>query len=86
MHQAILNGNIRLSGNNASVSALSARLGISKLSFSDASGLHAGEGIDLQLDADAQQNGMTGSGGAKSLGQRVKFSGNRFISPEKGIS
>lgn len=55
VHQAILNGNIRLSGNNASVSALSARLGISKLSFSDASGLHAGEGVDLQLDADAQQ-------------------------------
>jgi len=55
VHQAILNGNIRLSGDETSVSALSAQLNISKLSFSDVSGLHAGEGIDLQLDADAQQ-------------------------------
>lgn len=55
VHQAILDGDIHLSGIETSVSALSARLNISKLSFSDASGLHAGEQINLQLDADVQQ-------------------------------
>lgn len=55
IHQAILNGDIRLGGNGTAVSVLSAQLNVSKLSFSDSSGLHAGEGIDLQLDADVQQ-------------------------------
>ena len=55
IQQAILNGNIHLSGNEVSVSALSAQLDISQLSFSDVSGLHAGEGIDLLLNVNAQQ-------------------------------
>lgn len=56
VRQAILNGNFHLSGDSASVTALSARLNISNLAFSDASGLHAGERISLQLDMDARQD------------------------------
>lgn len=55
IHQARINGSIHLNGNETSVSALSAHLDVSQLSFSDSSGLHAGERIDLQLDLDMQQ-------------------------------
>jgi len=57
IHQARLNGEIHLSGSGTATSALSAHLNVSQLSFSDASGLHAGEHISLQIDADAQQTG-----------------------------
>ncbi|MXS85731.1 hypothetical protein ABO04_07380 [Nitrosomonas sp. HPC101] len=55
IHQAKINGSIRLSGNETSISALSARLDVNQLSFSDSSGLHAGERIDLLLDLDVWQ-------------------------------
>lgn len=57
VHQAKISGDIHLSGNGATVSVLSARLNISKLSFGDPSGLHAGERISLQIDATARQHG-----------------------------
>lgn len=57
IHQARLNGEIHLSGSGVAISALSAHLNVSQLSFGDASGLHAGEHISLQMDADARQTG-----------------------------
>ncbi len=55
IHQAKLDGIISLSGYEGSISEFTAQLNIAELSFSDPSGLHAGEQISLQLDAKAWQ-------------------------------
>lgn len=55
IHQAKLNGSIYLNGDKASISALSTQLSVNKLSFSDASGLHAGERINLLFDLDIRR-------------------------------
>lgn len=55
IHQAKLNGSIYLNGSKTSMSALSTQLSINKLSFSDSSGLHVGERINLLLDLDVRR-------------------------------
>lgn len=53
--QARINGTIGLSGRETSLTEWAAKLAITELSFSDAEGLHAGEDVHFQLEADAQR-------------------------------
>jgi hypothetical protein len=55
LHRARINGTINLQGHEALISELSLKLEITELSFSDPSGLQAGEQIHLRLSANAQR-------------------------------